>query len=240
MRKPYIEANAGEVATSVLLPGDPMRAKYIAESFLGNSVLFNGALGALGFTGTYRGRRVSVLGSGMGIPSVSIYANELYRLYGVENIIRIGTCGTARPDISIGDLLLAQGCSTTSEINRRIFNSGTFCPIADFDMLKTAYDSAVAEGKSVRVGNLLSTDLFYDLAKIPNDDLWWKFGVLGVEMEGAGLYTAAMRNAKRALMMCTVSDSIVDRKGMPPSQRERSLNEMIELGLETIWQFCES
>ena len=238
MATPHIRAEEGEIMKSVLLPGDPKRAQYIAENFLKAPALFNDARGMLGYTGTYNGRCVSVMGSGMGVPSVSIYANELFSHYHVENIIRIGTCGTARSDVAIGDLLLAGGCSTTSDINRRIFNSGTFCPVADFEMLKTAYDRAAALGKRVRVGNLLSTDMFYDIAEVYGDALWWEFGVLGVEMEGAGLYTAALRHKRRAFMMCTVSDSIIDRSGMTPGERETSLNEMIELGLDTIWHFA--
>lgn len=146
MATAHIMAKPGEIAKSVILPGDPRRAKYIAENFLEGAVLFNDVRGMLGFTGIYKGRKISVMGSGMGIPSVSIYANELFEHYGVENIIRVGTCGTARTDIKIGDVLLAQGCSTTSDINRRIFN-GTFCPIADFHLLKTAHDKAKANGK---------------------------------------------------------------------------------------------
>ena len=236
MATPHIMAKKGEIAQSVILPGDPRRAKYIADNFLSDAVLFNDVRGILGFTGCFNGKRVSVMGSGMGIPSVSIYANELFMEYDVQNIIRVGTCGTAQTDIGLGDVILAQGCSTDSDINRRVFG-GTFCPIADFQMLRTAYQKAVKLGKNVRVGNMLSSDMFYSMADAQNDDLWWKYGVLGVEMEGAGLYTAAARHKRRALMICTVSDTFEDRTGMSPEQREKSLNDMIELALNTIIEF---
>ena len=239
MATPHIKAAAGEIAKGVLLPGDPKRAKYIAENFLTDSVMFNDVRGILGFTGIYNERRISVMGSGMGIPSVSIYANELYQEYAVESILRIGTCGTAREDVAIGDLLMAQGCSTDSDINRRIFSGGTFCPIADFDMLKTAYERASALGINAKVGNMLSSDMFYSLVPGNDGEVWWKFGIIGVEMEGAGLYTTALKHKKRALMICTVSDSITDRQGMTPEQREKSLKDMITLGLDTIWYYCE-
>jgi len=231
--------NKENIAKSVLLPGDPRRAEYISKNYLAGSVPFKGLRGISGFTGTYMGRKVSVMGSGMGIPSVSLCASTLYECYDVQNIIRIGTCGTARDDVNIGDILIAEGCSTTSGINRRLFSGSLFCPIADFELLRTAIASAKENGLAVKVGNLISTDLFYDIADNDSGKLWWKFGILGVEMEGAGLYTTALRYGRRALMICTVSDSIITREGMSPELRETSLHEMISLGLNTIHHFCD-
>jgi purine-nucleoside phosphorylase len=236
MSTPHIRAEKGDIAKGVLLPGDPRRAKYIAENFLEDPVLFNDVRGMLGFTGKYKGKRLSVMGSGMGIPSASIYITELYKFFDVENIIRIGTCGSWLDEYGIGSVFLAQGCSTTSNINRKIFN-GSFCPLADFSLLRTAYLKSIALGKKVKVGNMLSSDLFYPLADDPKFENWKKFGIMGVEMEGAGLYTAAMRFNKRALMICTVSDTKTGERDMTPEERETSLNDMIELALDTMWEF---
>ena len=227
----------GRISDSVLLPGDPRRATYIAQNYLKDSEEFNDSNRLFGYTGIYEGAVVSVMGSGMGIPSVLFASNILYEQYNVKNIIRIGTCGTAQQNVNIGDMLIALGCSTTSGINRHVFSGSLFCPVADFELLNIAVETARKENIEVKVGNLLSTDLFYDI--VPNNDgeIWWDFGILGVEMEGAGLYTSAMRYMKRALMICTVSDSIVTRQGMTPEQRETSLHDMITLGLKTIVSF---
>ena len=224
-------------AKTLLLPGDPNRAKFISENYLRNSTerVIENNLAV--FTGEYMDCLVSIAGSGMGIPSVLMTANRLYKDYGVDNIIRIGTCGTAHKDVNIGDMLIASGCSTTSGFNRHSFYDRVFCPTADFKLLKTAVDIANSMNLKVKIGNLLSTDLFYDLTTIENANIWWDFGILGVEMEGSGLYTSAHYHNKRALTICTVSDTIIDRKGMSPEQRETSLHEMISLGLNTATSF---
>lgn len=226
-----------EIAENILLPGDPKRAEYIAKNYLLNPKKFSIENRLNAYTGRYNSVDISVVGSGMGIPSVLLAADTLYDKYDVKNIIRIGTCGTAQKDINIGDMLIALGCSTTSGINRNTFGGNIFCPVADFSLLKTAVDTAKSNNISVRIGNLISTDLFYDIATTTNYNLWWDFGILGVEMEGAGLYTSALKHCRRALMICTVSDSIIDQLGMSPKQRETSLNDMIMLGLETILKF---
>ena len=227
--------HTGNIADSVLLPGDLKRAEYIAKNYLRDCSEFFMDYGIHGYTGSYHGRMVSVAGSGMGIPSVSLAAGLLYKNYGVHSIIRIGTCGTMQKGVAVGDILIALGCSTTSGINRHVFDGSIFCPVADFSLLRTAVQKAAANGIKVKVGNLLSTDLFYDLAVSEHDRLWWDFGVLGVEMEGAGLYTSALRYGRRALMICTVSDSLTNKQGgMTPAQRETSLHEMITLGLDTV------
>ncbi|MEG1181369.1 MAG: purine-nucleoside phosphorylase, partial [Oscillospiraceae bacterium] len=159
MATPHIRANDGEIAKSILLPGDPRRAKFIAENFLENPVLFNDVRGILGYTGTYKGKLISVMGTGMGIPSISIYANELMEKYGVKNAIRIGTCGAGKTEYDLGHIIMAQGCCTNSDINHHIF-AGTYACVADFDLLRTAYKKALANKKSVSVGNVLSSDMF--------------------------------------------------------------------------------
>jgi len=225
------------VAKNVLLPGDPKRAEYISKRYLSNVEKIDEEHGINGYTGIYAGKELSVIGSGMGIPSVLLAANTLYDYYDVETIIRIGTCGTAQEGVNIGDILIALGCSTTSGINRNTFDDRLFCPVADFKLLSTAVEVAREIGVNVKVGNLLSTDLFYELTADTKNNLWWDFGVLGVEMEGAGLYTEAMKYNRKALMICTVSDSIITRVGMTPKQRETTLHDMITLGLNTIEGF---
>ncbi len=238
MATPHIRAKEGEIAKCILLPGDPRRAKFIAENFLENPVLFNDVRGILGYTGIYKGRRVSVMGTGMGMPSISIYVNELMSQYGVKVARRIGTCGSQNPEAKLGDVLMAQGCCTTSRINRRMFN-GVYAPVADFELLRTAYLKAKERGAGVAVGNVLSSDMFYSLAPDDRFKNWFDFGVIGVEMEGAALYTVARKYGARALMLCTVSDSVSDPKGMTPEQRETSLTNMITLALDTIWEYAE-
>lgn len=238
MSTPHIRAKDGEFAESILLPGDPLRAKYIAENFLETPQLVTDVRGILGFTGTYKGKRVSVMGTGMGIPSISIYVNELMREYGVKVAVRIGTCGAGPIAHDLGDIMLAEGCCTTSETNRRMFN-GTYCPVADFDLLRTAYQKAKERGQSVTVGNMLSSDMFYPLAPDERSSRWYDFGVIGVEMEGAALYTIAKKFEAKALVICTVSDSSANKAGMTPEQREKSLTGMIGLALDTVWEYAE-
>ena len=238
MSTAHISASKGEIAKSILLPGDPKRAKYIADNFLEDAVLFNEVRGMLGYTGIYEGKKISVMGTGMGIPSVSIYATELCEIFGVETMIRIGTCGTFRKDISIGDLLFAQACCSDSGILSNNF-PGTFAPIADFGLLMTAYKKATERGKTVRVGNLLSSDCFYPLGDPDTAKMFWKYGVLGVEMEGAGLYTVAAKYERKALAICTVSDTIENKQGMTPKEREQTLNDMIKLGLDVAFESAD-
>ncbi|MGF7429649.1 purine-nucleoside phosphorylase [Thermoanaerobacterium thermosaccharolyticum] len=226
----HIGAKEGEIANTVLLPGDPLRAKYIAENFLSDVKCYNEVRGMYGYTGNYKGKRVSVQGTGMGIPSISIYVNELIESYNVKNLIRIGTCGSMQPDINIRDVILAMSSSTDSAINRIRFNGMDYAPTASFKLLKKAYDAATSMGINVKVGNVLSSDTFY------NDDkdswkLWAKFGVLAVEMETAGLYTLAAKYGVDALTILTVSDSLVTGHATSAEERQKTFNDMIEIAL---------
>ncbi len=235
----HIGAKAGDVAESILLPGDPLRAKYIAENFLKDPVCFNQVRGMLGYTGSYEGKLISVMGTGMGIPSISIYATELMREYNVQTLVRIGTCGSMNKDIHIGDVILAQGACTDSDINHHIF-PGTYCPVADFDLLRTACLKAQEAGIRPIVGNVLSSDTFYGEELIDHSALWIKYGVLAVEMEAAALFTIAKKYGRRGGALLTVSDSLVnEEQQMTPKEREQSLNTMIKLALDTVWTFTE-
>ncbi|MBP2073008.1 purine-nucleoside phosphorylase [Thermoanaerobacterium butyriciformans] len=226
----HIGAKEGEVANTVLLPGDPLRAKYIAENFLSDVKCYNEIRGMYGYTGNYKGKRVSVQGTGMGIPSISIYVNELIESYNVKNLIRIGTCGSMQPDVNIRDVIFAMSSSTDSAINKIRFNGMDYAPTASFKLLKKAYDAAISMGINVKVGNVLSSDTFY------NDDkdswrLWAKFGVLAVEMETAGLYTLAAKYGVDALTILTVSDSLVTGHATSAEERQKTFNDMIEIAL---------
>lgn len=228
----HIGAKEGDIAPSVLLPGDPMRAKYVAENFLENVHCYNEVRGMYGFTGTYKGKPVSVQGTGMGIPSISIYVNELLMFYGVENLIRIGSCCSMQEDIKIRDVILASGSSTNNGTNRLIFNGKDYAPLADFHLLRKAYDIAVEKGIDIKVGNILASDSFY------NEDteawkLWAKFNVLAVEMESSALYTLAAKFRKKALSVLTVSDSIMTGEETSSEEREKTFNQMVEVALET-------
>ncbi len=227
----HIGARPGDIAPSILLPGDPLRAKFIAETLLEDATCFNEVRGMLGFTGTYRGKRVSVMGTGMGVPSHSIYVNELISEYGVKTLIRVGTCGGLQPDLEIGDVVLAMAASTDSHINRLRFSGMDFAPTAGFNLLLKAYEAAKAGNVNVCVGNILTSDTFY------HDDpeswkQWAAFGVLVVEMETAGLYTLAAKLGVDALSILTVSDSLVSGAQATSEQRERTFTRMIELALE--------
>jgi purine-nucleoside phosphorylase len=227
----HIGAKPGEVANTVLMPGDPLRAKYFAETFLENAVCFNKVRGMLGFTGLYEGKRVSVMGSGMGIPTLSIYVNELVNEYQVKSLIRVGTCGTLQPHLRIGDLVLAMTSSTNSAINKLRFSGMDFAPAASFQLLLKAYETAKERGMNVEVGGIISSDTFYE-----DDPDWWRkwadFGVLVCEMETTGLYTLAAKFGVRALSILTVSDSLVTGEKATSEQRERSFPQMAELALE--------
>ncbi len=227
----HIGAKEGEIAKTILLPGDPLRAKFIADNFLEDSVCYNEIRGMYGFTGTYKGKRVSVQGTGMGLPSLSIYVNELITSYGVENLVRIGSCGGLKEDVEVRDLILAMSASTNSKINELRFNGTDYAPCASWKLLKKAYDIAESKGLDVKVGNIMSTDVFY------NDDpeawkLWAKFGILAVEMESAELYTLAAKFGVHALSILTVSDSLVSGIETTAKEREKTFTDMMEIALE--------
>lgn len=231
----HIEAGKDAIADIVLLPGDPLRAQYMAERFLDQPVCYNRIRNMFGYTGTYKGKRISIQGTGMGIPSISIYATELIRDYGVKKLIRVGTCGAMRKDIHLRDVLIAQGATTDSSIVRNIFGpSINYAPLADFSLLKTAYDQAVAQNIPVRVGNIISVDRFYD-DEINNDKLT-AYGIMAVEMETAGLYLAAAKYGVQALGLFTVSDHLVTKEACTAEERQTSFDNMIRIALETAWQ----
>jgi len=227
----HIEAKKGEIAETVLMPGDPLRAKYFAETLLANAVCFNNVRGMLGFTGSYNGKRVSFMGSGMGIPTLQIYVHELFAEYGVKTIIRVGTCGALLESLNNGDLVLAMSASTDSHVNKLRFNGQDYAPTADFDLLLNAYQEAKSRGMTVHVGNILSSDTFYH----DDDNVYWKkwaaFGALVVEMETAGLYTLAAKFNARALSVLTVSDSLVTHESASSEVREKGYTEMAEIAL---------
>lgn len=228
----HIEAKAGEIADKILLPGDPLRAKYIAETFLENPVCYNNVRGMLGFTGTYKGERISVQGTGMGMPSATIYAHELINSYGVKTLIRVGTCGAISKDVHVRDLVLGQGAVTSSSMIAKNFQSFHFSPIANFDLLKTAYEVAQEMGTTTHVGNLLSEDSFYkdDMTEtLALADL----GVMGVEMEAAALYYLGAKFNVKTLAICTVSDHIITGEETTAEERQLTFNDMIKVGLET-------
>ena len=227
----HIGAKPGDIAPSILLPGDPLRAKFIAETMLEDATCFNEVRGMLGFTGTYQGKPVSVMGTGMGVPSHSIYVNELISEYGVKTLVRVGTCGALQPELELGDVVLAMAASSDSHINRLRFSGMDFAPTASFCLLMKAYEASEAAGASVRVGNVLTSDTFY------HDDPdswkhWAAFGVLVVEMETAGLYTLAAKYGVDALSILTVSDSLVSGGQTSSEEREKSFTSMVELALE--------
>jgi purine-nucleoside phosphorylase len=227
----HIGAKEGEIASTVLLPGDPLRAKYIAENFLTDAICYNEVRGMYGYTGTYKGKRVSIQGTGMGVPSISIYLNELITNYKVENLIRIGSCGSMQANIKIRDVILAMSTSTDSHINKIRFNGMDYAPTANYDLLKRANGIAVEKGISVKVGSVLTTDTFYH--DDPNSwKHWANYGVLAVEMETAVLYTLAAKFKVNALSILTVSDSLVTREETTSEERQKTFNQMVEVALE--------
>ncbi len=229
---PHIEANLGEIEKTVIMPGDPLRAKFIADNFLENVKCFNTVRNILGFTGTYNGKAVSVMASGMGMPSMGIYSYELFNFYNVENIIRIGTAGALHDDIKLMDLILAAGACTDSNYTQQFDLNGSFAPIASFSLLQKAFQIASENKLNVKVGNVLSTDVFYH----DNQQAmlsWKKIGVLAVEMEAAALYMNAARSHKNALCLLTISDLILkDNESLTAKERQESLVQMIKLSLE--------
>lgn len=228
----HINAAIGAIAENILLPGDPMRAKFIAETFFEKPECFNTVRGMLGFTGLYKGERTSVMGTGMGQPSLSIYVNELIRSYGVKKLIRVGTCGSIQENIKIRDIILPLSASTDSGSNIIRFKGMDYAPCADFSLLSKAVESAKAKKLPYHTGNVLSSDSFY------TDDpdqwrLWAKFGVLGIEMESAELYTLAAKFKVQALSVLTVSDSLVTKEETSSEERERTFKDMIEIALSS-------
>jgi len=238
MPTPHISAEADEFSDICLLPGDPLRARYVAEQFLDDVALVTSVRNMEGYTGTYQGRRVSVMGSGMGIPSTLIYATELIRQYGVTTLIRIGSCGGLHRDLSLRDVVIAAGASTDSNANRLRFGGFDFAAIADFDLTRTLVDVAEGRGIAVKVGNILSSDQFYH----PQPDLFeiaQRMGVLAVEMEAAGLYAVAAEHGVRAAAILTVSDILGSDEAMPSEDRQTSLDEMITIALESTLRIDE-
>lgn len=233
MTTPHISARLGDFAETVLMPGDPLRAKFIADNFLDNAKCITKVRNMFGYTGTYKGQRISVMGSGMGIPSMSIYATELYKDFGVENIIRIGSCGAVRDDIKVRDIIIAMAASTDSNVNRQRFNQCDFAATADFSLLHRMVNTAQRLNKKVQVGNVFTADLFYT----PQPEMFSlmeKYGILAVEMEAAGLYGVAAEYGKKALAVLTVSDHIKTGEQTTADERENTFKDMMELALESI------
>lgn len=231
MATPHIRANKGDIAETVLLPGDPLRAKWIAETFLTDIVCYNDVRGMFGFTGFYKGKKVSVQGTGMGAPSIGIYTNELISEFGCKNLIRVGTAGSYREDIKVRDVVIAMASSSTSGMNRLRFNGADYAPTANFELFNSAVKAAERKNIAVKAGNVLTADEFY------SDDFddykkWAKFGVLCVEMETSALYTIAAKLGARALTILTISDSLVTGEAATSEERQTTLKEMIEIALE--------
>ncbi|KDM91849.1 purine-nucleoside phosphorylase [Photobacterium galatheae] len=233
MATPHINAEMGDFADVVLMPGDPLRAKFIADTFLEDVKEVCNVRNMYGFTGTYKGRKISVMGHGMGIPSCSIYATELVKDYGVKKIIRVGSCGAVRDDVHLRDVVIGMGASTDSKVNRIRFGGHDFAAIADYGMVQNAVEAAKAKGIEVKVGNLFSADLFYN----PNFDFFKtmdKYGILGVEMEAAGIYGVAAEFGAKALTICTVSDHILRGEATTSEERQTTFLEMMEIALESV------
>ena len=228
----HIGAKLGDIAETVLLPGDPKRAKWIAENYLENPFCYTDIRGMLGFKGTYKGKKISIQGTGMGIPSISIYITELMKDYGVKNLIRVGSAGSYQKDVKVRDVVIAMSASTDSNINNRRFNGGNYSPTANFELFRTALKVAEEKNIKIKAGNVLTSDEFYN----DNSDYykkWADFGVLAVEMETAGLYTLAAKYKAKALSILTISDSLVSPEITSAEEREKTFSEMIELALET-------
>ncbi len=227
---PHITAKKGDFAKTVLMPGDPKRSRFIAENYLENAVLVNDVRGVQGYTGYYKGKRVSVMASGMGQPAIGIYSYELFNFYDVSSIIRVGSCGSFDPDLRVRDIILAMGACTNGNYAMQYNLPGTFAPIADFGLLKKAAEECEKAGVNYKVGNIFSSDMFYDDANSGMD--WAKMGVLGVEMESAALYLNAARAGKKALCICTVSDSFIHPEdNTTAEERQNSFTKMLEIAL---------
>ncbi|GAA4821191.1 purine-nucleoside phosphorylase [Algivirga pacifica] len=231
----HIGAKKGDIAPTVLMPGDPLRAKFIAENFLSDVVQYNQVRGMYGFTGTYKGHKVSVQGSGMGMPSISIYAHELITEFEVRNVMRVGSCGSMQPHIKLRDIIIAMAASTDSGINSHVFKGMNYAPTANFELLQKAYENALKHNITPQVGNILSSDVFY--GDDPDEwKRWAKYGVLAVEMEAAALYSIAAKFRAKALTILTVSDSLVTGEELSSIDRQESFTDMMTIALETAIQ----
>jgi len=229
---PHIGAQYGDIAETVIMAGDPLRAKLMAEKFLDDAVQFNNVRGMLGFTGTHQGKRVSVMGHGMGMPSIGIYTYELFNFYGVKTIIRVGSAGAIQTDLHVGDLVIAQGACTNSNYASQYELPGTYAPIGDFQLLRKAAESCDRMGYTYKVGNVLSSDVFY--SENPHTDKWVKMGVLAVEMEIAALYMNAARSGNRALAICTVSDHIITGEMTTAEERQNTFTKMMDVAFSLL------
>ncbi len=229
---PHIGAKFGEIAETVIMAGDPLRVKLMAEKFLENPIQFNNVRGMLGYTGTYMGKRVSVMGHGMGIPSIGIYSYELYNFYGVKTIIRVGSAGSIRMDLNLGDLIIALGACTDSNYAATFELPGTFAPIADFDLARQAADTCERLGFKYRVGNVMTSDRFYN--ENPHTEKWTNMSVLAVEMEVAALYMNAARSGKRALGILTISDHVLTGEATTAEERQNTFTHMMEVAFSLI------
>lgn len=230
----HINAKKGDIADTILLPGDPLRAKYIAETFLEDVTQYNEVRNMFGYTGTYKGKRISVQGTGMGVPSISIYINELMQEYDVQKLIRVGTCGAIQKDVKVRDVILAQSATTNSPINRTFFNGVDYAPTANFDLLLKAYNAGLEKGLQLKVGNIFTEDFFYN--EHAEHEKLAQYGVLAVEMEAAALYTLAAKFGRQALAVLTVSDHILTGEVTTAEERQTTFNDMIVVALEAAIQ----
>ena len=229
---PHISAQYGDIAETVIMAGDPLRVKFMAEKYLDNPVEFNHVRGMLGYTGSYKGKRVSVMGHGMGMPSIGIYTYELYNFYGVKTIIRVGSAGSINNDLHIGDLAIAMGACTNSNYASQYELPGIFAPIADFSLVRSAAEACEQYGYQYKVGNVLSSDTFY--GENPHNDKWISMGVLAVEMEIAALYMNAARSGNRALGICTISDHILTGEVTTAEERQNNFTHMMDVAFSLI------
>ena len=229
---PHIGAKYGDIAETVIMAGDPLRVKLMAEKFLDDAVQFNNVRGMLGYTGSYKGKRVSVMGHGMGMPSIAIYTYELYNFYGVKTIIRVGSAGSINTDLHVGDLAIAMGACTNSNFAAQYELPGTFAPIADFSLVRAAAESCERLGYKYMVGNVLSSDTFY--GENPHTDKWISMGVMAVEMEIAALYMNAARSGNRALGICTISDHVLTGEATTAEERQNSFTHMMDVAFSLI------
>jgi purine-nucleoside phosphorylase len=230
----HIGAKKGDIADKILLPGDPLRAKYIAETYLEDVTCYNEVRGMYGFTGTYKGERVSVQGTGMGVPSISIYVNELIQEYDVQKLVRVGSCGALQKDVKVRDVILASTSTTDSQMNRMVFGGIDYAPTANFDLLKKAYDVGVEKGLKLRVGNVFTSDSFYRDNAMELFNLLAKYNVLAVEMETTALYTLAAKFDREALSILTVSDHIITGEETTAEERQTTFNDMMEVALDAV------
>lgn len=227
----HINAQKGDIAETILLPGDPLRAKWIAETYFEKPVCFNEVRGMLGFTGTYKGKKISAMGTGMGVPSISIYAHELITEFGVKNLIRVGSAGSYQPHIKLRDIVLAMSASSTSGVNELRFGGADYAPTANFELFQKAVEAAKQKNIPIKAGNVLTSDEFY-ADEFESYKKWSKFGILCVEMESAGLYTVAAKHKVNALSILTISDSLVTGEKTTSKERETTFDEMIKIALE--------